>query len=311
MLVYHRTNAGKNPTPATAESNQEEPLPVGDSGETVAVELYGVNVPIGSDWQDDGDRGTNGQWYASGYSSEAQVFVQETLLDNTPFEECEKVLGDFCDGVFAAYTNPEVKISQDSYTIQEVNCRIGAATNASINNELFNICVLVMPSENKIISLLYAIDAATETEGAQYLESLARQTTYTEGELTAIHNAEQERQEQQAAREALANATYSAGTYKVGQDIPAGEYKLEASGKGYYCVYSDTSKSDILENDNFSSVNYITLEAGQCIELSRCSMVEIAYATPTSTPTGNGMYKIGLGLPAGEYKLAATDDRGY
>ena len=57
--------------------------------------------------------------------------------------------------------------------------------------------------------------------------------------------------EEKAAREALANATHPAGTYKVGEDIPAGEYKLESSGKGgYYCVYPDTSKSEILENDN-------------------------------------------------------------
>ena len=40
-------------------------------------------------------------------------------------------------------------------------------------------------------------------------------------------------------------------------------------------------------------------------------MVEIAYATPTSTPSGDGMYKIGFDIPAGEYKLSATDDRGY
>lgn len=313
----------ENELPATSSIDQAESLPIGDNGQTTTVELYGINVPIGEDWHNDGDRGTDGLWYASGYSSNAQVCVQENSMDNMPIEECELSLEEFCDGILAEYTNPEVNISQNICSIQGISCRIASASNANINGDLYNLCILVLPSENKIVSLFYAIDAATGTEGCWYLESLARQTTYTKDELTIIQNAMQERREEEeakakteaeekAAREALANATHPAGTYKVGEDIPAGEYKLESSGKGgYYCVYPDTSKSEILENDNFSSVNYINLEDGQCIELSRCSMVEIAYATPTSTPSGDGMYKIGFDIPAGEYKLSATDDRGY
>lgn len=118
--------------------------------------------------------------------------------------------------------------------------------------------------------------------------------------------------EEKAAREALATLPIPPARIRWGKTYRQASTKLESSGKGgYYCVYPDTSKSEILENDNFSSVNYINLEDGQCIELSRCSMVEIAYATPTSTPSGDGMYKIGFDIPAGEYKLSATDDRGY
>lgn len=312
----------ENELSSTSSIGQAESLPIGDNGQTTTVELYGIKVPVGEDWQNDGDRGTDGLWYASGYSSNAQVFVQEHSMDNMSTEECEESLEEFCDGALAEYTNPEVRISQNAYSIQDINCRIASVSNANINGDLYNLCLLVLPSENKIVSLFYAINAATGTEGCWYLENLARQTAYTKDELAIIQSAMQERREEEeakakkeadekAAREALANATHSAGTYKVGEDIPAGEYKLESSGKGYYCVYPDTSKSEILENDNFSSVNYINLEDGQCVELSRCSMTEIAYATPTSTPSGNGMYKIGFDIPAGEYKLSATDNRGY
>ena len=116
---------------------------------------------------------------------------------------------------------------------------------------------------------------------------------------------------EEETRKAREKATHSAGSYKVGSDIPAGEYKLTASGSGYYCVYPDTGKSKILENDNFTSVNYITVEDGQYIELSRCTMVEIAYASPTTTPSGDGMYKVGFDIPAGEYKLNSGSKSGY
>ena len=49
--------------------------------------------------------------------------------------------------------------------------------------------------------------------------------------------------------------TYSTGTYKVGKDIPAGEYCITSTSSttsAYYCVYPDASKSDILNNDNFT-----------------------------------------------------------
>ena len=63
----------ENELPATSSIDQAESLPIGDNGQTTTVELYGINVPIGEDWQNDGDRGTDGLWYASGYSSNAQV----------------------------------------------------------------------------------------------------------------------------------------------------------------------------------------------------------------------------------------------
>ena len=190
----------ENELPATSSIDQAESLPIGDNGQTTTVELYGINVPIGEDWQNDGDRGTDGLWYASGYSSNAQVCVQENSMDNMPIEECELSLEEFCDGILAEYTNPEVNISQNICSIQGISCRIASASNANINGDLYNLRILVLPSENKIVSLFYAIDAATGTEGCWYLESLARQTTYTKDELTIIQNAMQERREEEEAK---------------------------------------------------------------------------------------------------------------
>ncbi|BCJ92848.1 hypothetical protein acsn021_04170 [Anaerocolumna cellulosilytica] len=68
---------------------------------------------------------------------------------------------------------------------------------------------------------------------------------------------------------------YEEGQYKVGVDIPAGEYKL-ASGtdSGYYCIYSDSRHDDILSNNNYTGNNYISVSEGDYLELVRCVIVQ-------------------------------------
>ena len=104
---------------------------------------------------------------------------------------------------------------------------------------------------------------------------------------------------------------YENSTYKVGTDMPAGEYVLYAtSGLGYFCVSSDSYGNSIVFNDNFEYNSIVSVEEGEYIELSRCYAEPIKSAGFLAT-TGSGMFKIGEHLPAGEYKLRATDDRGY
>ena len=67
--------------------------------------------------------------------------------------------------------------------------------------------------------------------------------------------------------------TYGDGMYKVGTDIPAGEYKLTASSGtlGYWEVTnSSTANADIVGNDNFSGSTYVTVSDGQYLKLERC-----------------------------------------
>lgn len=73
--------------------------------------------------------------------------------------------------------------------------------------------------------------------------------------------------------------TYKSGTYKVGSDMPAGEYKLTATsntGKGYWCVRdSSASDSNIIRNENFENSTYVTVSEGEYIELSRCTATPV------------------------------------
>ena len=102
--------------------------------------------------------------------------------------------------------------------------------------------------------------------------------------------------------------TYEASTYKVGTDIPAGEYVVYADGyMGYAEVASDSSGKleSIITNNNFSYNMIITIEDGQYFKLTNCYAVPIEENPPVDA-SGEGTFKIGTHLQAGEYKLEVS-----
>jgi RNA polymerase subunit RPABC4/transcription elongation factor Spt4 len=110
-----------------------------------------------------------------------------------------------------------------------------------------------------------------------------------------------------------------AGMYKVGSEIAAGEYVVEATGNpGYFQIASDSSGEfdSIIVNDNLnkSEFGYVLVQDGDYIQLQNCRMYLSAEKTiqpvdldkiPSST------YKIGKDLPAGEYKLTVKRQPAY
>jgi hypothetical protein len=69
--------------------------------------------------------------------------------------------------------------------------------------------------------------------------------------------------------------TYKEGTYKVGTDIPAGEYKLKADSDGFggYVAVEKAPGgnggiSNIKTNDNFSKSKYIRVSNGDYLKVS-------------------------------------------
>lgn len=102
---------------------------------------------------------------------------------------------------------------------------------------------------------------------------------------------------------------YENSTFKIGNTMPAGEYVLFASSSssgGYFCLSSDSSGDSIIANDNFEYNSIITVNNGEYLELKRC-YAEPINSAPTVYTTGEGMFKIGTHLSAGEYKLIADD----
>lgn len=120
----------------------------------------------------------------------------------------------------------------------------------------------------------------------------------------------------EAAREEPKDDYIKAGMYKVGEDIPAGEYFVVPEGLAYFQVSKDSTGSfeSIIANDNFSGTRYITVSDGQYLEIRSSKMIS-ADKAPVQEPTNGkypeGMYKIGKEIPAGEYKVVSDGGLAY
>lgn len=102
---------------------------------------------------------------------------------------------------------------------------------------------------------------------------------------------------------------YKSGTYKVGSDMPAGEYVLICdSFAGYFAINKDSSGSfeSIIANGNFDTNSIVTVTAGQYLELTGCYAVPIDECKALDY-SGSGMFKVGYHIPAGEYKVEVDE----
>lgn len=109
---------------------------------------------------------------------------------------------------------------------------------------------------------------------------------------------------------------YKEGTYKVGADIPAGEYKV-FSANGQMDAYIEVSKDakanldSITANALFKSFIYITVQEGQYLKIRDCYAVPVDQAplfTPEEGQYTDGMYKVGTDIPKGEYKVSVNEN---
>ncbi len=107
---------------------------------------------------------------------------------------------------------------------------------------------------------------------------------------------------------------YSSSMYKVGSDIPAGDYYAvvtDGDDNGYYCKYKDSSQKDIEGNGGFETFTFFRCYDGQYLKLSRCKITPIKNAPIYSSNNGVydvGTYRVGIDMPAGEYKFTAKSD---
>ena len=61
---------------------------------------------------------------------------------------------------------------------------------------------------------------------------------------------------------------------KIGVNLDAGEYKLSADDRGYYCIFDSSRHDNIIANDNFTGQAYVTVKDGQYLVLSRCTIAQ-------------------------------------
>lgn len=75
----------------------------------------------------------------------------------------------------------------------------------------------------------------------------------------------------------LPSKDYDSGTYIVGVHIPAGEYKVSAirtDRSGYYSIYNNLRRDDLIANDYFDGTSYVKLTDGDCLIMERCEFID-------------------------------------
>ena len=107
------------------------------------------------------------------------------------------------------------------------------------------------------------------------------------------------------------------GQYKVGEDLPAGEYYVKCNSYNLYIEVASDSSGDldsIIYNLNTGGGVYITVEDGEYLEISGGDLYELDKAPDRGAEDGyykEGMYKVGEDIPAGEYNVESTQDLAY
>lgn len=108
---------------------------------------------------------------------------------------------------------------------------------------------------------------------------------------------------------------YGAGEYKIGVDIPAGEYL--AIGTGYIELTSSSkgNSGSIIFNDNITDAQrYVEVRDGEYLKISRQLKLYQEKDAPkadTSEKVPAGQYKVGIDIPAGEYRVTCDDNGAY
>ena len=113
------------------------------------------------------------------------------------------------------------------------------------------------------------------------------------------------------------DALKGSGEYKVGDDIPAGEYYVKCDGYNLYVEVASDSSGDlesIVYNLNTGGGVYITVNDGEYLKIQGGNLYELDKAPDRGADGGyykEGMYKVGEDIPAGEYQVEATSGLGY
>lgn len=111
---------------------------------------------------------------------------------------------------------------------------------------------------------------------------------------------------------------YFSGMYKVGSDIEAGEYLIlnsSSTNDAYFGLYADSNGDKIIANDNFAFNSIITVKKGEYLKVTRgtfCLLDDFDSRYKLNTSSSGAMFKVGVHIEPGEYKLKADDSgKGY
>lgn len=160
------------------------------------------------------------------------------------------------------------------------NCLYGSEMHGSaVSNRLLeNIDFIYYEDETSdfIVSFepttyIYNTEYQRSTDFNKYIQTYCPSYT-VEGQQETEESQDATKTEENQEQPAKQTTYYGPGMYKVGVDIPAGEYnvKAEIGELGYLEVSSDPNGTSIITNDAFENNSYISISDGQYLKLESC-----------------------------------------
>lgn len=105
---------------------------------------------------------------------------------------------------------------------------------------------------------------------------------------------------------------FEADTYKIGTDMPAGEYKLFALEEyASYDLTGDARGEEYIAYNFIETFAYVVVEDGQFLEISEAFAVPVEDVDPVEPVDGKfgpGVYRIGVDIEPGEYKVTSIGE---
>ena len=161
--------------------------------------------------------------------------------------------------------------------------------------------------------------------GEEVTEAIDTTDDHTEGEWSFVYNYGEDYKELTCAvcgevLETEDATVYNWGDYVVGEDLPAGEYKLYAytssESGGSIVVFPDSSSTSAVDQliiTSFDDCFYITVADGQYMSVLNAVIVPVeeAGSTALTETVSEGMYKVGYDIEPGEYRVSFTSDESY
>lgn len=160
------------------------------------------------------------------------------------------------------------------------NCLYGSEMHGSaVSNRLLeNIDFIYYEDETSdfIVSFepttyIYNTEYQRSTDFNIYIQTYCPSYT-VEGQQETEESQDATKTEENQEQPAKQTTYYGPGMYKVGVDIPAGEYnvKAEIGELGYLEVSSDPNGTSIITNDAFENNSYVSISDGQYLKLESC-----------------------------------------
>lgn len=121
-------------------------------------------------------------------------------------------------------------------------------------------------------------------------------------------------QEYEAYQKILIENRYGSGVYKAGTDIPAGEYIVFYDFNSSFNVKSGPKDYSTTLNKETLYTNrtlVISVKEGEYIHYTGSNYFYSIDANPSVTLTTDGIFKVGLHLPAGEYQIISKNSNNY